>query len=71
MDFWETLSELYRERDRLTTVIRNLEALVGGNEPGPLSRRGRKGMSPAEREQVSARMKNYWANRRDKEKSKS
>lgn len=64
MDFWEALRELHRERERLTTVIRNLEALVEGKEPGPLSRRGRKGMSPEERAEVSQRMRKYWASRR-------
>jgi hypothetical protein len=63
MDFWEALRELHRERERLTTVIRNLEALVEGRQAGPLNRRGRKSMSPAERREVSERMKNYWAGR--------
>jgi hypothetical protein len=64
MDFWEALAELHRERERLTIVIRNLEALLEGKEVGPVSRRGRKGMSAEERTQVSERMRRYWAERR-------
>ena len=64
MDYWYALRELYQERERLTTVIRNLEALVEGKQPGPLSRRGRKQMLPEERAQVSERMRKYWAARR-------
>lgn len=64
MDFWHALQELQQERNRLETVIRNLESLVEGKQPGPLSRRGRKSMSPAERTEVSERMRRYWASRR-------
>jgi hypothetical protein len=66
MDYWQALSELQRERERLTTVIRNLESLLGGKQPASLSRRGRKNMSAAERAEVSARMKKYWESRRSK-----
>lgn len=66
MDYWETLSELYRERQRLDKVIENLEMLVGGKQPAPISRRGRKNMSDEERHLVSERMRNYWAARREK-----
>ena len=65
MDFWEALRELQRERDSLTAVIRTLEGLVERDEPGvSKSRRGRKNMLPAERAEVSTRMKKYWAARR-------
>jgi hypothetical protein len=64
MDFWEALAELHKERERLTIVIRNLEALLEGKEVGPVSRRGRKGMSAEERTQVSERMRRYWAEKR-------
>jgi hypothetical protein len=64
MDFWEALAELHKERERLTVVIRNLEALVQGKDVGPMSRRGRKSMSPEERSEVSERMRRYWAGRR-------
>jgi hypothetical protein len=66
MDFWEALAELHKERERLSVVIRNLESLMQGKEVGPISRRGRKGMSAEERSQVSERMRKYWAERRGK-----
>jgi hypothetical protein len=69
MDFLQALTELYRERERLTTVIRNLESLTGETQQERLSRRGRKNMSPAERAQVSERMRKYWASRRGKQAS--
>ena len=64
MDYWATLEELNRERARLDKVIKSLEALAGGRQPAPISRRGRKSMSEAERRIVSERMRNYWASRR-------
>lgn len=69
MDFWRAVQELHRERERLSTVIRNLETLVEGRQPTPISRRGRKSMSPAERAEVSERMRNYWARRRNERKA--
>ena len=71
MDFWDAIKELHEERDRLTAVIRNLEALVEGKQPGPLRRRGRKNMSAPERAEVSARMKKYWAARRGAKQAKA
>ena len=50
MDYRTALDELYRERRRLDEVIKNLEALVQGKQPPPLSRRGRKSMSEDERQ---------------------
>lgn len=64
MDYQGALNELYRERQQLDEVIRNLEALVGGRQPSPLARRGRKSMPDAERRVVAERMRNYWASRR-------
>ena len=69
MDVRETLQQLYAEKKRIESVIESLEALVRnsdevGTGPGPRSRRGRKSMSPEEREKVSERMKRYWAGRR-------
>ena len=66
MDYLGALEELYQERQRLDKVIRNLEALLHGEQPPPLSTRGRKSMSEGERKVVSERMKNYWASRRNK-----
>jgi hypothetical protein len=64
MDYRTALDELYRERRRLDEVIKNLEALVQGKQPPPLSRRGRKSMSEDERQVVAERMRKYWASRR-------
>jgi hypothetical protein len=66
MDYRTALDELYRERRRLDEVIKNLEALVQGKQPPPLSRRGRKSMSEDERQVVAERMRKYWASRRQK-----
>jgi hypothetical protein len=64
MDYLGALEELYQERQRLDKVIRNLEALLHGQQPPPLSTRGRKNMAESERKLVSERMRNYWASRR-------
>jgi hypothetical protein len=64
MDYLGALEELYQERQRLDKVIRNLEALLHGKQPPPLSTRGRKNMADSERKLVSERMRNYWASRR-------
>ena len=68
MDLYETIQDLYAEKERLERVIASLEALLGINKTElPKQRgakRGRKSMSPSEREAVSARMKNYWDQRR-------
>ena len=64
MDYLGALEELYQERQRLDKVIRNLEALLEGRQPPPLSTRGRKSMAESERKLVSERMRNYWASRR-------
>jgi hypothetical protein len=64
MDYLAALEELYQERKRLDTVIRNLEALTQGRQPPPLSTRGRKSMSDEERKAVAERMRRYWASRR-------
>ncbi len=70
MDLYKAIQELYGEKDRLERVIASLEELqrtaIALPEPSPAaSRRGRKSMTPAERREVSERMKNYWANRRN------
>jgi hypothetical protein len=67
MDYQGALEELYQERQRLDKVIRNLEALLHGKQPPPLSTRGRKSMSESERKIVSERMRNYWASRRNQQ----
>jgi hypothetical protein len=59
------IRQLIEEKERLDAVIATLEQLLSENaELAPKSRRGRKNMSPAERREVSRRMKEYWESRR-------
>jgi hypothetical protein len=66
MDLSKTIADLYEERSRLDSVIASLEQL--GENPLTVSfnasRRGRKFMSPQERQEVSERMRKYWAGRK-------
>jgi hypothetical protein len=68
MDLYKAIHELYAEKEKLERVIASLEELqkTAGDSAAPKSvkRRGRKFMSPKERQEVSARMKRYWENRR-------
>jgi hypothetical protein len=67
MDLSKMIAELLEQKQELDQAIAALEELAGGkvNQPGlSRSRRGRKSMSAEEREQVSERMKKYWAKRR-------
>jgi hypothetical protein len=67
MDLFEALQNLYAERVSLMRAISALEALqIPGNTPTDTGRpkRGRRSMNSQEREEVSLRMKNYWAKRR-------
>jgi hypothetical protein len=70
MDFYTAIEDLYAEKQKLEHVIASIEDLqraAGGPMP-PMAkrarRRGRKPMGPAERNDVSARMTNYWTGRR-------
>jgi len=63
MDIYKAIHDLIQERKRLDALIASLEArsrTIGRTK----SRRGRKSMSPEEREQVSRRMAAYWSARR-------
>ncbi|HUA18875.1 MAG TPA: hypothetical protein VMB25_09030 [Bryobacteraceae bacterium] len=62
MDIVRTLRELYEEKKRLDAAIARLETRVGSRPPK--SRRGRKSMGAAERQEVSRRMRRYWESRR-------
>jgi hypothetical protein len=63
MDLNQTIAELRAQRDKLESVINELVHLKDGiGKMG--SKRGRKFMGEAERREVSARMKSYWASRR-------
>jgi hypothetical protein len=70
MDIYKALQDLYAEKAKLERAIASLEELqrLGGgalsNVPIAGKRRGRKSMSPEEREEVSRRMRKYWASRR-------
>jgi hypothetical protein len=70
MDIYKAIRELHSEKVRLDRVIAALEELQkrGASSTGPSlgRRRGRKSMKAEEREQVSVRMKQYWARRRAK-----
>jgi hypothetical protein len=72
MDLYKAIRDLYAEKERLERVIASLEELqraseAAGTQPPPIGkRRGRKSMSAEERQEVSVRMKTYWANRRKK-----
>lgn len=70
MDLYKAIQDLYAEKEKLERVIASLEDLQraagGGIPPAPGSgkRRGRKSMGADERQEVSERMKRYWAKRR-------
>jgi hypothetical protein len=71
MDLYKAIQDLYAEKEKLERVIASLEELQRTAGAGPLlavgaKRRGRKSMSAKEREEVSERMKRYWAARRKK-----
>ena len=69
MDFAEIIQFLYAQKEKLEQAIADLEHLQRGSNSHASSLssrkgRGRKSMSAEEREEVSKRMKKYWANRR-------
>ena len=69
MDLYRIIRELVNERNRLQGIIASLEEM---KDPGKIKarpvgkRRGRKSMDRAAREEVSERMKRYWAQRKAK-----
>ena len=71
MDVYRIIRELVLERDRLQRIIESLEEMrPNGRAPARSEgkRRGRKSMDRAAREEVSERMKRYWAQRKAKGK---
>jgi hypothetical protein len=66
MDLYRIIRELVLERDRLQRIIDSLEEMKPNAKPARAEgkRRGRKFMDPAAREEVSERMKRYWAQRK-------
>ena len=75
MDLHKAIQQLYAEKERLERVIASLEELQRGAGAVPaltesVRRRGRKFMDPKERQEVSERMKKYWAARRKEKQQK-
>ena len=75
MDLHKTIQDLYAEKEKLERVIASLEELQRASDANPLipgrgKRRGRKSMCSQERQDVSERMKKYWASRRDSQHKK-
>jgi hypothetical protein len=65
MDVDKLIAELNAEIEKIKGTIACLEELRGSSSAATNgSRRGRKSMGAQERQQVSARMKRYWASRR-------
>jgi hypothetical protein len=69
MDLHKTIQDLYAEKEKLERVIASLEELqraadANSHVMGRSKRRGRKSMGSEERQEVSERMKRYWASRR-------
>lgn len=62
MDIQAVIRDLKEERQRLAQALVAMESLTS-SENGH-RHRGRKFMGEAERQQVSERMKRYWAGRR-------
>jgi hypothetical protein len=70
MDLYKAIQDLYAEKEKLERVIASLEELqrTAGSVPvlpKPVKRRGRKSMNSSERQEVSERMRKYWASRRE------
>jgi hypothetical protein len=74
VDIYKAIRELVEEKKRIDRIIASLEAMLAKGRvvapgklevaPAPPKRRGRKGMSSEERQQVSERMARYWAEKR-------
>jgi hypothetical protein len=68
LDLSEAIERLYAQRASLMRAISAIEALLRDSTIGAAgagrSKRGRKSMNSEERQEVSQRMKKYWASRR-------
>jgi hypothetical protein len=71
VDLRKVIRSLRAELNRINDAIGVLEGLesVGEDAPAakPSSKRGRKTMGEEERQQVSQRMRRYWAGKRDRQ----
>lgn len=70
MDLYKAIQDLYAEKEKLERVIASLEELQRSAGAVPQlprlgKRRGRKSMNSQERQEVSERMRKYWADRRN------
>ena len=71
MEFAHIIRKLRQEREKLDEVIKSLrdlqvrQAAQAAIPNAPPKRRGRKSMGANERQEVSRRMKKYWASRRE------
>jgi len=70
MDLYKAIQDLYAEKEKLERVIASLEELQRTSGAVPVlpqtaKRRGRKSMNSQERQEVSERMRRYWASRRN------
>ncbi len=68
MDLYRIIGDLVEERNRLQRIIESLETMDGTTTKPVRPRaagRGRKSMDHAARKEVSERMKQYWAKRRE------
>ena len=74
MDLSKIIQDLCLQRDKIARTITELETLgsTGHSDVADVAkRRGRKSMGAEERQEVSIRMKKYWASRRkDREPEK-
>jgi len=66
MELGDAIQQLQAEKQRIERAIALLEQLHRnqGSSTVARKRRGRKSMESEERREVSARMKRYWASRR-------
>jgi hypothetical protein len=67
MELGDAIQQLQAEKQRIERAIAMLEQLhrnQGSSKAVARKRRGRKSMGSEERREVSARMKRYWASRR-------
>jgi hypothetical protein len=77
MDLEAALRQLYEERERIERVIASLSVLIprGRGSSGSAAfagkRQGRRSMGQRERQEVSKRMKKYWARRRSRREDHS
>ena len=68
MNINQVIRDLYEEKKRLDHVIASLEEVqrtaAAKQDQSPRKKRGRKSMDDHARQEVSERMKKYWAARR-------